>query len=219
MQKDYRLTIIVLLHCIMLSMPSLVFAELSEEKHKQAIQLLEFNGIQHKDIYTVTRFLPYKNGGGLVSVQQLYKDLPVIDSEVAFHFDDDNRALRNADESIFKGGNEIPVDDLGVDIEPVIQSTQAADIAGEHSSGLDDANCLASNKKRVILLGIYKPADTKQLYLAWQATCKYRQTPSILVDAKTGQILRSLNSGETPIPAKQPIDYGSMFHGQNNSRD
>jgi len=216
MRKECRSIISVLLHCSLLSTPSLVFAELSDDKYKQATRLLEANGIQYKDIYNITRFMPYKKGGGLVSVQQLYRDLPVFDSEVTFHFDPDNKPIRGVDDNIYKVGNEIPVDDLEVDIEPVITSSQVASITSEYTSKLDDADCLTSDRKRVIQLGVYKPVDAKQLYLAWQATCKYWQTPSILIDAKTGKILRSLNRGETPIQAKQPIDFGFALPEQNN---
>jgi len=211
MLKEYRSILIVLLNCILLSMPSLAFAEISKERHKQATRLLEANDIRYKDIYNITRFMPYKKGGGFVSVQQLYRELPVFDSDVTFHFGPDNKAIRDTDDNLYKAGNEIPVDGLELDIEQLITSARAISITSEYSSRLDDAGCLTNDRKRVIQLGVYKPVDEKQLYLAWQSTCKYRQTPSILVDAKTGHILRSLKSGEEPAQAKQPVNFGVML--------
>ncbi len=193
---------VVFFYYFLLANPFAV-AEISDEKLAQAIKLMDENGIAYENKFIITRYLAYKNGGGLVSAQQLYKGLPVFYSEVVMHFDDKGKVIKNKHGSVFMGGNVIPIDDYNIDVEPAFSIEKAAEITIENSNNLDGASCLKNEKKRVTNLGVYKPNGVNQIYLAWQSKCKYKPNPSIIIDANSGEILGQAPGYIPQIPTRQ----------------
>ncbi len=177
-------------------------ADVTEERKVRALELLAENGIEHEGKYVVTRFVPYKQGGGLVSVQQLHQDLLVFDSELTFHFDENDEVIRGADGSVNLMGAVQDPGDLFVDLDSVISRQKASDIfSGETKEitipgmtgqgpgmKVPGPRCTQDPETIEIELGIFKQK------VAWRAKCSKRRLPLMYIDAVDGSVL-SFDSG------------------------
>jgi hypothetical protein len=102
-----------------------VHADITAEQEANAKKLLARNGVETENQYLITRYLAYKDGGGMISVQQLHEGLAVLDSELAFHFTAGGELLRAQDGSAKLMGIYQDVDGLVVDRDALINEQQA----------------------------------------------------------------------------------------------
>jgi uncharacterized protein YpmB len=172
-------------------------AQLSEEKEESARALLAKNGIEHENRFLITRYLPYKNGGGMISVQQIHQDLVVFDSELTFHFIDGGEVVRRPDGTPNLMGDAVDLDDLVVDRESLISAEEASEIFSARSRSIEipgmtgestghrvsPPKCTLATESVDAELGIYKKTPS------WRVKCNNRRRPLIHIDATNGEIL------------------------------
>lgn len=177
-------------------------ADVTEEREARAHALLTENDIEYEGKYVVTRFVPYKQGGGLVSVQQLHQGLLVFDSGLVFHFDENDEAIRSGDGSANLMGTEQQLDDLIIDPDSLISGQQASEIFSRETEEITipsmtgqgsgtkapGPKCAQDPEKIEFELGIYR------LRAAWRTKCLKRRKPLMYIDAVDGSVL-SFDSG------------------------
>jgi len=187
---------------VLFTISTAAIADITEERKVRAIELLAENDIEHEGIYVLTRFVPYKQGGGLVSVQQLHQGLLVFDSELVFHFDENDEVIRATDDSANLMGAAQYLGDLIVDPDDLISAQQASDIfSGETKeitipamtgqgpgTKVAGPKCTQNAETIELELGIYKQKA------AWRAKCSKRRKPLMYIDAVDGSVL-SFDSG------------------------
>ena len=177
-------------------------AQLSEEKEEGARALLAKNGIEHENRFLITRYLPYKNGGGMISVQQIHQDLVVFDSEAAFHFIDGGELVRRPDGTPNLMGIVVDLDDLVVDRESLISAEEAIEIFSARSRSIEvpgitgestgdrvpPPKCTQAAESIDAELGIYEQRPS------WRVKCGKRRNPIIYIDA-TDSVILMFDSG------------------------
>jgi hypothetical protein len=172
-------------------------AQLTAEKEARARELLQENGIEAEGRYLITRYLAYENGGGMISVKQIYEGLIVFDSDAAFHFTAGGTLMRSQDGSPFLGGIMQDVDDLKIDHDQLIGKQEAVQVFSAAAKSVvipsmtgdgpgtevDGPICAQEAEAIEAKLGIYKTR------VAWRVTCKEHGIPLMYINAVTGSIL------------------------------
>jgi hypothetical protein len=189
-----KIAIAVLLSIILAHIAN---AEVTTEQEAAAMELLAKNGIEADGQYHITRYLAYKNGGGVISVQQLHDGLIVFDSELAFHFIDGGELVRAQDGSSNLMGIRQDVDDLVVNRDELLPPQDAVEAFAERSKQITVPNITGTGPGNVVAgpkctqdpesvdatLGIFKQT------VVWQLKCEKRRNPLMYMDAVTGSIL------------------------------
>jgi hypothetical protein len=172
-------------------------AQLSEEQEESARALLARNSVEYENRFLITRYLPYKNGGGMVSVQQIHEDLVVFDSDLAFHFVNGGELVRRPDGTPNLMGVAVDLDDHVIDHESLISVEEAIEIFSARSRRIEvpgmrgertghrvpPPKCTQAAESIDTELGIYKKRP------AWRVQCNNRRYPIIYISGADGVIL------------------------------
>lgn len=187
---------------IAIGIVAVAVAEVTEEREARAQELLAANDIEYEGKYLITRFVPYKNGGGLVSVQQLHQGLLVFDSQLVFHFDENDAVIRGGDGKANLMGTEQQLDDVIIDPDGLISGQQASEIFSQKAKEITipsmngqgggtkvaGPKCAQDPEQIEFELGIYKRR------VVWRVKCIKHSSPLIHIDAVDGSVL-SFDSG------------------------
>jgi hypothetical protein len=153
---------------------------LSNEAAAKALRLFRQNGIA-MDNLKISKFIQYRQGGGMVVCHQTYKGLPIFFAQVAYHFNAKGKVKRTRKGQVFVGGaKKIGPKRINVDVTPTITRAEAVDIFVKRSarSGFP----IDPSSVEVVLglfdIHIFGSKKTPLVYgLAWHATIAAKRYP------------------------------------------
>jgi len=147
---------------------------LTDEKLAAAAALLLQNDIDPAGI-SITQFLAYKNGGGVVSGYQLHDGLKVFDITLTYHFGEEGSLVHE------QYGKQ-DLSDLVISLDEVVSASLPVDRLPDDDDASTVRKCAAQdNLERE--LGIYFGK------VAWMFKCADRRPQAIYLDATDGTVL------------------------------
>lgn len=174
----------------------------------KAQALFNANDINIEGKYEILRFVPYRNGGGVVWVIPLHEGISVLNNEKAFHFQAGGEVKRDKKGDILLDGRKtLDPERLDMKIDPIVSPEEAMAIfsnraalitlptmTGRPGPTMKGPPCAANPETldaELVLYDVYatrgRPHDL--VVLAWKISCTDRKHPYGIIDIRSGAVL------------------------------